>query len=368
MRIRFGTPIISAADKAAIAEALNQRQLTNGGHVLQFEERFTDHIGGGKAIAVSSCTAGLYMALHALGVGPGDEVIVPALTFTACPHVVEALGAMPIFADVWPETGVMDPDWVEACITRDTKAIMAVHYAGRPAYMGSLLDIGRRYHIPVIEDCATALGATHSDRHVGLLSRAGIFSFHPVKHITTGEGGMIVTTDMSLYDRMRNIRSFGTIPSENGRMYDVRFFGLNFRMTEMQAALGISQLQSAGQRLAIRERNYRTLSKLLDDFQQIELETGGAFYTLVVMLPKGIDQTEIRKRLLIEKVESSVYYPGPLPMMTYYREKYGYRGGQFPNSERISQQSIALSVGPHLNLDRITETAARFKRVIGACA
>lgn len=366
MRIRFGTPIVSAADKAAVVEALGQRQLTNGGLVMQFEERFAEHIGGGKAIAVSSCTAGLYMALHALGVGHGDEVIVPALTFTACPHVVEALGATPIFADVWGETGVIDPDWAEACITRDTKAIMAVHYAGRPAYMGTLLDIGRRYHIPVIEDCATALGATHSERHVGLLSKAGVFSFHPVKHITTGEGGMVVTTDMDMYDKMRRLRQFGVVPGGDGRMYDVRGFGLNFRMTEMQAALGLSQLSTATQRLAIRERNYRTLSSLMRQFDLLELGTGGAFYTLVVVLPEGVDQAEFRQNLLVEKVESSVYYPGPLPMMTYYREKYGYKLGQFPNAERISSRSVALSVGPHLNLDRITQTAIRFKRVL-AC-
>ena len=365
-RIKFGKPLISDKARAAVADSLKNRQLTNGGVVRQFEEEFSQFIGGGDAIAVSSCTAALYLAMKALDIGPGDEVVVPAQTFVACAHAVEAVGARPVFVDVWPDSGVMDPALFEKAITPKTKAVMPVHYAGRPAYMGTILDIARRHNLRVIEDCATALGATHSGKHVGLLGDVGCFSFHPVKHITTAEGGMVVTTNAELGERIRRMREFGKKTNPYGyswEMYDIVDWGFNFRMTEMQATLGINQLFHLPYRLKAREMNWRALTELLKGFTF--LETRGAWYAFIVVLPDHLDQADIRQKLAAAHVETSVYYPGPLPLLTYYRKKYNHTDGQFPNAERIAKKSIAFSVGPHLGTDLIRDMAERFIAIAG---
>ena len=350
MKIRFAKPLIDQSDIDAVAQSLKQRTLTNGGNVMQFEERFVEYIGGGIAVAVSSCTAALYMAMKCLDIGAGDEVIVPALSFAACAHVVEAVGAVPVFVDVRPETGVIDPALAEAAIGPKTKAIMAMHYVGKPCDLSILKDICRRRNIFLVEDCATALGALHSNIHVGLHGDIGCFSFHAVKHVTCGEGGMLVTRHPEIAERARKLRQFGIehnvydqLPGE----YDVIQFGLNFRMTEMQAALGLGQLAKANTRLSVRERNWRAVQSAID-FATV-LDTAGAFYALIVMLPDGLDQHTVRIELSKQYIETSIYYPGPLPHTSYYRRLFV----DFPAAEKIAKQSIALSCGPHLTLDHM---------------
>jgi dTDP-4-amino-4,6-dideoxygalactose transaminase len=365
-RIKFGKPLIGNAARTDVGEILKRRALTNAGKVVEFEERFAEAIGGGRAVAVSSCTAALHMAMMACGIGPGDEVIVPAQTFVASSHVVEAVGAKPVFVDVWPESGSMDPNRVEAAITKKTKAVMPVHFAGRPCYMGSIMDIARRHNLRVIEDCATALGAVHSGRHVGLIGDIGCFSFHPVKHITTCEGGMLVSRDFELAETARRMREFGKTQKDPYRElpgeYDIVSFGLNYRMTEMQAALGIHQLADASKRLLVRKSNYKLLKGALKDFEVLDLGNGeAAAYCLIVMLPDFIDRRALRDDMAAWNVETSIYYPGPVPLMTYYREKYGYKPGDFPASERIADHSVALPVGPHLGTPQMAQIATAFK-------
>ena len=364
MRIKLARPRIGDADIAAVTAALKRSQLTNAGSVHDFECKFVDAIGGGQAVAVSSCTAALHVALLALGIGPEDEVIVPALSFAACAHVVEAVGAVPVFADCHPEAGQLDPEDVERRITARTKAIMVMHFAGRPGYLGSFLALVRRRNLKIIEDCATALGARHSGKHVGLLGDVGCFSFHPVKHITTCEGGMVVTKDPEIAERARLIREFGkwkdTHDIRSFAPYEIRAFGLNFRMTEMSGALGCVQLGTARERLERRRANYFKLARALDGFEVLEL--GGdeaAAYCLVVHAPPGITQFELRHRLAQRHIETSVYYPGPLPAMPYYANKYG--SESFPHAERIARNAIALSVGPHLDTAAMAYQAEQFK-------
>lgn len=365
-RIKFGKPLISHAARSDVSEILRRRALTNAGKVAEFEERFVEAIGGGRAVAVSSCTAALHLALLACGIGPGDEVIVPAQTFVASAHAVEAVGAKPVFVDVWPDSGVMDPDLTERAITPRTKAIMPVHYAGRPCYMGTIMDIARRHNLRVIEDCATALGATHSGKHVGLIGDFGCFSFHPVKHITTCEGGMLVSRDFEMAEAARRMREFGKTPKDPYNdlpgEYDVTGFGLNFRMTEMQGALGTHQLADAPRRLLVRKSNYRKLKAALDDFDVMDLGNGeAAAYCLIVILPDGIDRRAVREDLARWNVETSIYYPGPVPLLTYYREKYGHKAGDFPHAERIADRSIAFPVGPHLGAAHMAQIAQAFR-------
>lgn len=371
MRIKFARPKLGPPEFKAVQEAMKRSRLTNAGNVQAFENKFSEMIGGGMAVATSSCTSALHLALLSLGIGRGDEVIVPALSFAACAHVIEAVGATPIFADVHPEAGQLDPEDVEPRITPRTKAIMVMHFAGRAGYMGSFKAIVRRHpHIRIIEDAATALGARHSSTHVGLLGSVGCFSFHPVKHITTCEGGMLVTHDAEIAARAKLIREFGKETSpydqQNGRSpmpYEIKSFGLNFRMTELSGALGVAQLDSARKRLEIRRSNYRKLLHALSGLEILDL--GGdesAAYCMVVHMPKGRDAFAVRRALAVRHIETSVYYPGPLPLMPYYKNKY--RPEDFPHATRIAQNAIALSVGPHLGSAEMAYTAQQLKEVL----
>jgi len=366
MRIKFARPRLGDAEAEALVTVVTRPHLSNGASVREFENRFVETIGGGQAVAVSSCTAALHLALLTLGIKHGDEVILPALSFAACAHSIEAVGAVPVFADVHPEAGQMDPEDVERRITPKTRAIMVMHFAGRVGYMGTMLAVARRHNLRIIEDAATALGATHSGRHAGLIGDIGCFSFHPVKHITTGEGGMLVTRSPELAERARSMREFGkwTDPHDLRSFvtYEIRGFGLNFRMTEMSGAVGCVQLQSARERLDRRRANYYKLEHALTDFNILKL--GGlesAAYCLIVHAPDEVTQFELRHRLAQRHIETSVYYPGPLPLMPYYRDRYGFKPGDFPHSERIARNTVALSVGPHLGAEEMAYTAKMFK-------
>ena len=366
MRIKFARPRLGPAEFAAAQNALKRSRLTNAGSVQEFEFKFSEMIGGGFAIATSSCTSALHAAMLAIGVGPGDEVIVPALTFAACGHVVEAVGAVPVFADCHPEAGQLDPEAVERNVTKRTKAILLMHFAGRAGYLGTMQAVARRHNLRIVEDCATALGAVHSGKHVGLHGDVGCFSFHPVKHITTCEGGMLVTKDPEIAARAKSLREFGkwTNPDDARSFvdYQIRGFGLNFRMTEPSGAIGVAQLDTAAKRLEIRRSNYRKLETALSGFEVLQL--GGndaAAYCLVVHAPLNKTQFAIRQYMAQHSIETSVYYPGPLPLMPYYRDKFGFAPGAFPHAERIARNSIALSVGAHLGTPEMAYQAEMFK-------
>lgn len=366
MRISFGRPTMGKEEIAAVTAVLKKnRTLTNGGKVREFEERFSELIGGGQSVAVSSCTGGLHLALLALGIGRGDEVIVPALTFVASAHAVEACGAKVVFADVYPTTGVIDPPAIERAITPKTRAIMVVHYAGRPCYMGSILSIARKHNLRVIEDAATALGAYHSGKHVGLLGDIGVFSFHPVKHISTGEGGMVVSTNPELIEKIIHLREFGKTQNQytNGyELYDIIGFGLNYRMTEMQGAIGCAQLNKVQEHMRRRRSNFACLSMLLKDYHKLDLGgDDGAAYCLVVKVHDDSNRDDIRQFMARRSVSTSVYYPGPVPNLTYYKRKVR---GSFPNAEMIATRTIALSVGPHLDKEAMHYTAEVFKESV----
>ena len=351
LEVYFGRPQIGEDEIAAVNYALKRKRLTNAGMVMQFEERFQEFIGGGVAVAVSSCFAALHLALLIKGVGRDDEVIVPALTHCAVANAVEHVGGRCVFVDCHVDSGNIDPDLVEQAITPRTRAITLVHYLGIPAYMKSMLDISRRHNLPLIEDCALALGTRHegSGKHVGLIGDIGCFSFYPAKHITTGEGGMLTTNEPISADAAKRFRSFGY----TDRFGDIENPGCNYRMTELQAALGVAQMKRAAKFVHQRAINSKLLSQLLSG--KLNLYQGN--YAVSVMLPAGVDRDAIRAKMLTDLIETSVYYPRPVPHFSYYRNKYGY--GRYPVAEDISHHSIALSVGPHLTQDKIIYQAER---------
>jgi len=327
------------------------RRITNAGRVMMFEEQFAGYCDGGAAVAVSSCMAALHLSMMALGIGPGKRVVVPALTHAAVANAVEILGADCVFVDSHPESGNMDPDLVPR---DEIDLITTVHFLGLPSYMMSLISIARRLGIEVLEDCALALGTKHSGRHVGLIGKAGCFSFYPCKHMTTAEGGMVLTSDHEFAEKIKKLRSFGY---GFDRDAGIEQPGLNYRMTEFQASIGLAQLPKQREFLRRRETNLFALKEALADFNPI-----GGSYAMVVEVPQGINRDEVKAKMLSARIETSVYYPRPVPDHPYYQRKYG--NVRCPVARHFSTRTIALSVGPHLSVRHMKLQADKFKEII----
>ena len=381
--IPFARPWITDDDKRAVADVLDGHILTHGPQGKAFEEEFGRFLGDNPhCLSVSSCMAALHLAYLHFGIGPGDEVIVPAQTHTATVHAVEWVGAKPVFVDCDPHTGNLTAERIEQAVTPRTKAISIVHFVGIPCDMPSIMRVADRIGAKVIEDCAIAIGSRRQGKHVGLFGDAGCFSFYPVKHMTTGEGGMFVTRHAEIAAGVSKLRAFGVDRAHGERtvpgMYDVPTLGLNYRMSEMAAALGRSQLTRVPEMLARRQRNFNTLKTALgaaDGIRILESRSADAqnsWYCLSAVLeedstPKD-DSAKKRDSILLKLkaagVGTSIYYPQPVPRMTYYRRKYGYDAAAFPQAEAISDRSIALPVGPHLDAGDMNEIAAQFIRVL----
>jgi dTDP-4-amino-4,6-dideoxygalactose transaminase len=319
--------------------------------------------------------AALHLAYLHFGIGAGDEVIVPAQTHVATAHAVEWVGARPVFVDCEPATGNLVADRVAPKITRRTKAISVVHFLGIPCAMAEIIQLADRHGLKVIEDCALAVGARYQGRHVGLFGDAGCFSFYPVKHLTTAEGGMFLTRHAAAAEAVAKLRAFGVDRSHTERaipgMYDVPSLGLNYRMSEMQAALGCSQLGRLPDNLGRRRDHFTQLKQGLSQLEHVRVldatsaDAVSSHYCLSVVLrgPLAPRRAEIVDRLNAAGVGTSVYYPQPVPRMTYYRSKYGYRAADYPNATALSDHGIALPVGPHLAPGDVNYIATTFTKI-----
>ena len=368
--IPFGRPWIDHAERDAVADVLNGPILTHGPRCAAFEAAFADFIGGGCCcVAVSSCMAALHLSYLDLGIGPGDEVIVPAMTHVATAHAVELVGATPVFADCRTADGNVDADVIEGLITERTKAVSTVHFQGIPCDMPAIQLIADKYDLAIVEDCALAVGARHQStgRHVGTFGGTGCFSFYPIKHIAIGEGGMLVTTDEALADRVRKKQGFGIDRDHTQRatpgQYDVTMLGLNYRMTEMQAAMGEVQVGKLEENLRRRAANFACLKEAVSTIKGVSVldGPGNSHYALSLLLPDHLacERASIIANLKASGVGTSIYYPQPLPMMSYYADKYQAGRELWPNASRIADQSITLPVGPHLQQDDVDYIAVR---------
>jgi dTDP-4-amino-4,6-dideoxygalactose transaminase len=358
--IPFGAPMIGAEERAAVAAVLDGPILVHGPRATQFEEAFAAYTGAPHALSVSSCTAGMHLVWFTLGLGPGDEVIVPAQTHVASAHAVELTGARAVFVDAEPATGNIDIGAIEAAITPRTKGITVVHYLGVPVDMPRVTALARKHGLFLLEDCALAIGTRVEGTHAGLLGDAGVFSFYPVKHMTTAEGGMVVTRNAELAAKLKLRKAFGVDRSHGERKipgaYDVVALGFNYRMSEIHAALGIEQVKKLDGFLARRRENFRALRGVLADVPGVGVldapdgRLQSSWYCYAALLaPELAPRREQIIRALNERgVGTSVYYPQPVPRMAWYRERYGWKDGSFPAASRISDTSIALPVGPHL--------------------
>lgn len=358
--IPFGQPILGKEEKKAVEDVLSGPILVHGPKSELFESSFAEFTGAPHAISVSSCTAGMHLIYHALGFGSGDEVIVPSQTHVATAHAVELTGARPVFVDANINSGNIEVDSIEAMITPRTKALAVVHYLGVPANMEKISEIAKKHCLFLLEDCALSPGASFNGVHTGLVGDAGCFSFYPVKHLTTAEGGMIILKDQALAEKLRLLKAFGVNRSHGERKipgeYDVIDLGYNYRMSEVHAAIGIEQMKKLPTFLQKRKENFLSLEDALaglDGFhilpQPIDETRTSSHYCMGILLEPELVQKrpEIMDKLKYLGIGTSIYYPHPVPHMSYYRNKYGLI--DCTNAELISNSIIALPVGPHLD-------------------
>lgn len=374
--IPFGRPIIGDEERNAVNEVLKGHMLVHGPKAKEFEKDFASYTKAPHAISLASCTAALHLAYFYLGLGEGDEVIVPAQTHVATAHAVEFTGAKPVFVDAEIETGNIDISLIEQSITSNTKAISLVHYLGMPVDMDAINEIARKHNLFVVEDSALAIGTYYKGKHAGLLGDVGCFSFYPVKHMTTAEGGMLITKHDNVAEKITRLKAFGLDRTVTERkvpgVYDVTMLGYNYRMNELEAALGIEQLKRMEFFLTKRKENYEALTQELQKISEISLlksshgDFQSSYYCHSIILNDDIasKRFEIVDSLKSKNVGTSVYYPQAVPHFTYYREKYGYSSELFPVAAKISNQSIALPVGPHLVVEDMQYIAQCLKEAI----
>ena len=363
--IPYGHQVIEEDDVAEVAEALRSDWLTCGPRVEAFENAIANYVRVRHAVAVNSGTAALHAAVAALGIGPGDEVIVPPITFTATANCAIFVGAVPVFADVDPATGRISASEIERRITARTKAIITVDYAGHPCDYGAIEALADRRGVSIVCDACHALGATYKGRCVGSLGRLSTFSFHPVKHIATGEGGMIVTEDAALAARMRDFRTHGitrdarrfaglggrgaALREQGPWYYEMQALGYNYRMSDINCALGISQFRKLDRFVERRRAVAALYHEQLRDMPHVQcpqvatgVESSWHLYPVLIDF-EAADRTrsEVMKRMLELGVGTQVHYI-PVCLQPYYRERFGAREGDYPGAESFYARQLSL--------------------------
>jgi len=376
MKIPFGKPMIDDSEKNAVASVLEGSILVHGPKAIEFEHEFANFTNAPYSISVSSCTAGMHLIYFALGIKSADEVIIPAQTHVATAHAVSLTGATPVFVDVLDSSGNIDYKLIKEKINPNTKAIAVVHYLGIPVDIKKVKQISDKYNLFLLEDCALAPGALVDGVHAGLHGDAGVFSFYPVKHLTTAEGGMIILKDKSLADKLKLIKAFGVNRSHGERstpgLYDVEMLGFNYRMSEIHAAIGIEQLKKIKSFLEIRKENHELLSNMISNLPKVRVieqpvnnSVVSSHYCLGLLLDKSISsrRAEIMDSLTRLGIGTSIYYPHPVPRLQYYKDKYGYDEAKYKNAAYISDNIIAFPVGPHLNRDDMNYIAHNTNKI-----
>ena len=349
--IPYGRQIIDDDDIQAVVDVLKSDYLTTGPKIAEFEQSVSDYVGAKYAVAVSNGTAALHAACFAAGIGEGDEVITTPITFAASANCVLYCGGKPVFADIDPQTYNIDAEDIKRKITARTKAVIPVHLAGQPCDMDAIHKIAEEYHLMVIEDGAHALGSVYKGKKIGALSDMTTFSFHPVKPITTGEGGMVVTDDEELYQRLMLFRSHGitrdaSLLTEDGGpwFYQQLELGYNYRITDIQCALGCSQMKKLqrfiGRRRELAARYDEALKDcphLLLPYQLPQTESG---YHLYIIQVTDCDRRQVFEELRAKGVGVNVHYI-PVYYHPYYRE-HGYGDVCCPHAEQLYQRMMSI--------------------------
>ncbi|MDX6710054.1 MAG: hypothetical protein QOH96_1070 [Blastocatellia bacterium] len=384
----YSLPSIGEAEIAEVVDSLRSGWITTGPKVKRFETDFAEYVGSNHALAVNSCTAGLHVALAALGVGPGDEVIVPTLTFCATANVVVHLGARPILVDVGDDFNVGCSAIADA-ISERTRAIMPVHFAGQACDLNSIYEIADRFSLAVVEDAAHAVGTEYRGRRIGSdalsnafpgLKRATVFSFYATKNMTTGEGGMITTPDPTLAEKMRLLTLHGMnrdawkrYTSAGSWFYEITAAGFKDNMTDIQASLGIHQLRRLDEFIKIRQRYAAVydagLSDILEIAVPITLDDRNHVYHLYPILLNlellQIDRGQFISELRLRNIGASVHFI-PVHLHPFYQERFGCRPGDLPNAERLFERLVSLPLYPSMEESDVQDVMLAVRQIIGA--
>jgi dTDP-4-amino-4,6-dideoxygalactose transaminase len=353
--IRLAKPYIPPEALKNVTNVINSGYFVQGRYVEDFENGINEYLGIKYSVAVSSGTAALHLSLIASDIKEGDEVIVPAFTFPATVNVIEMVGAKPVLVDISLSDYCIDPGLIEERITSQTKAIMPVHEFGLAADMGPIHEIAMRRNLMIIEDAACGLGAQYNDGRVGTLGDIGCFSLHPRKTITTGEGGIVVTSSEKSFERFRSLRNHGFYKS--GGKFDVSMPGLNYRMTELQAAIGIPQLSIIDQFINTRREQAEIYNEFLAGNDHLEVPKAFAsrkhvFQTYHILL-NNRNRDSVINELKNQGIEAN-FGAYAIHCLEYYRKKYGYEEQDYPNAALAYQQGLALPLGDHLSDDDIS--------------
>ena len=374
----FGAPQILEDEIREVVDTLRSGWIGTGPKVRRFERMFAEYIGAKHAVALSSCTAGLELALEVLGIGPGDEVITTPLTFSATANVIVHRGARPVFADIELPSMNIDPNEIERRITPKTKAIIPVHFAGRPCRMDDIMDIARRHGLFVIEDAAHAIEAWYRGRKIGTIGDMTCFSFYATKNLTTAEGGMVTTENDEWAEEIR-IKSLHGISKDAWRRYteagfqpyDTLYAGYKFNMTDIQASLGIHQLRRIEENLKIRERIWRRYNEAFADISEIitPAEEEGIrharhLYTILLDIDRlRIDRNRFIELLKAENIGAGIHYIA-LHLHSFYRKTFGYKRGDFPNAEYVSDRTVSLPLSPKMTDQDVEDVIRAVRKVV----
>lgn len=363
-QIPIAKPLITADEKRRVMEVLDSGRLVAGAKVKEFEQAFAAYLGAGSAVATSSGTTALQVTLEALGIGAGDTVVTTPFTFVATSNAILHAGARPTFVDVHPQTYNLDPQAVEDALKREkARAILCVHLYGLATDLKALSEIAQRHEALLIEDCAQAHGALYSGRKAGTFGDAAVFSFYPSKNITTGEGGMIITSDERVEHRARVLVNVG---QDGAGEYVYEVIGYNYRMTDIAAALGLGQLEHLDEYNDRRRANAARLTQGLGSsgWLMTPVEPPHSFHVYnqyTIRVPQNRDR--LVKYLSDQGIGSRVYYPNLVPNSPAYR-RLGFNG-KFPVAEALAREVLSLPVHPALtdgDVERIIETVIQFPR------
>lgn len=372
----YGHQWIDEADIQAVIEVLRSDWLTTGPKVGEFEQAFADFVGAKEAVAVNNGTAALHTAVYAAGIKRGDEVIIPPMTFASTANCVVFQGGTPVFADVDPATLLIDPAQVEAKITPHTKAIIAVDYAGQPCDYDTLRAIANQHGLILVADACHALGGSYKGRPVGSLADLNAFSFHPVKPITTGEGGMITTDDPKLAQRMRIFRNHGITTDHRQReqqgswFYEMVDLGYNYRLTDIQCALGLSQLRKLPEWVKRRQQIAQRYDEAFAEIPAVEPlgvrnDVSHAYHLYMIQLDLSklrVTRAEVFSALRAEGIGVNVHYI-PVHLHPFYRERFGTGPGLCPVAEAAYERLITLPVFPRMSDSDADDVIAAVRKV-----
>ena len=376
--VPFHRPVIDEDEIRSVVETLKSGWLTTGPKVKRFEEDFARYLGCRHAIAVNSGTAALHLALDAIGIKEGDEVILPTMTFAATAEVVLYFKANPVLVDCQGDTLNLDPTQIEASITSKTKAIIPVHIAGQPCNMDEILKISRRHNLRVIEDAAHALPASHNGHTIGTIGDITCFSFYVTKTITTGEGGMATTENSDWAERMRMMSLHGIshdawkrYTKEGSWYYEILSPGFKYNLTDIAAAIGIEQLKKCNEFWEARQRIAANYAKAFADLREIQVpacrnDVQHAWHLFVIQL--SLERLKINRNQFIEalrekEIGTSVHFI-PLHLHPYYRDRFGYKPEDFPSASEVFERIVSLPIYPGMTEANVRDVIVAVRKLV----